>query len=224
MFWGEHHHDLFEGTERFFRPGYAAHLIPEWIPAMAGISRKLEAGAIVADIGCGHGASTLIMAQAYPNSQFYGFDNHAPSIIHARKEAFQAGLAGCVHFDIAGATNFPNAGGYDFITFFDCLHDLGDPAGSLMRARETLKPDGAVMIVEPMAAESVEGNLNPVGRVFAGASVLCCTPNAIASGQTALGTLASEAQLRKVALQAGFRHFRRVCQSPFNRVFEARPE
>lgn len=181
MFWGEHHHDLFEGTERFFKPGYSAHLIAEWIPSLDGIQKKLEKGALVADIGCGHGASTIIMAKAFPKSVFYGFDNHAPSIVHARKQAFQDGLAGRVHFDIAGATNFPNAGGYDFITFFDCLHDLGDPAGSLMRARETLKPEGSIMIVEPMAAETVEGNLNPIGRVYSGASVLCCTPNAIAS-------------------------------------------
>jgi hypothetical protein len=131
-------------------------------------------------------------------------------------------VANRAHFDIAGATNFPNAGGYDFITFFDCLHDLGDPAGSLMRARETMKPDGVVMVVEPMAAETVEGNLNPIGRVFSGASVLCCTPNAIASGQTALGTLASEAQLKKVALQAGFKRFRRAAETPLNRIFELR--
>jgi len=223
MFWGEHHHDLFEGTERFFRPGYAAHLISTWIPSLDGVQKKLEAGALVGDIGCGHGASTVIMAQAFPNSRFHGFDNHAPSIVRARKTAFQAGVASRVHFDIAGATNFPNAGGYDFIAFFDCLHDLGDPAGSLNRARETLKPDGVLMIVEPMAAEEVEGNLNPVGRVFSGASVLCCTPNAIASGQTALGTLATEAQLKKVARQAGFKRFRCTCKTPFNRVFEARP-
>lgn len=223
MFWGEHHHDLFEGTERFFRPGYAAHLVSTWIPSLEGVQAKLESGATVADIGCGHGASTVIMAQAYPNSQFYGFDNHAPSVVHARKVAYQASVANRVHFDIAGATNFPNAGGYDFITFFDCLHDLGDPAGSLMRARETMVADGVVMVVEPMAAETVEGNLNPVGRVYSGASVLCCTPNAIASGQTALGTLASEAQLRKVALQAGFKRFRRASETSFNRVFELRP-
>ncbi len=222
MFWGEHHHDLFEGTERFFRPGYAAHLVSDWIPALDGVQARMEAGAVVADIGCGHGASTIIMAQAFPNSQFYGFDNHAPSVIHARKAAFQASVANRTHFDIAGATSFPNAGGYDFITFFDCLHDLGDPAGSLMRAHETMKPDGVVMVVEPMASETIEGNLNPVGRVYSGASVLCCTPNAIASGQTALGTLASEAQLKKVALQAGFRNFRRASETHFNRVFELR--
>ncbi len=223
MFWGEHHHDLFEGTERFFRPGYAAHLVSSWIPALDGVQTKLKAGGLVADIGCGHGASTIIMAKAFPRSKFYGFDNHAPSIVHARSAAFQSGVASSVFFDIAGATNFPNAGGYDLIAFFDCLHDLGDPAGSLMRARETLSDDGVVMIVEPMAAETVEGNLNPIGRVYSGASVLCCTPNAIASGQTALGTLAKETDLRKVARQAGFSRFRKACEIPFNRVFEVRP-
>ncbi len=222
MFWGEHHHDLFDGTERFFRPGYAANLVQSWIPALEGVHRKLESGATIADVGCGHGASTVIMAQAYPNSRFFGFDNHAPSIVHARKAAFAAGVADRVTFDIAGATNFPNSG-YDFVTFFDCLHDLGDPIGSLRRARETLNQGGCVMIVEPMAAETVEGNLNPVGRVYAGASVLCCTPNAIASGQTALGTIASEEQLRKVAADAGLTKFRRATETVFNRVFEVRP-
>jgi SAM-dependent methyltransferase len=222
MFWGEHDDDLFEGTERFFRPGYAAHLISSWIPALEGVKAKLEAGAKVADIGCGHGASTLIMAQAFPNSRFFGFDNHAPSIIHARKAAFTAGVADRVTFDIAGATNFPGSG-YDLVAFFDCLHDLGEPTGSLKRALETLAPNGTTLIVEPMASEKVEGNFNPVGRVFSGASVLCCTPNAIASGQTALGTIATEEQLRMVVTSAGFTRFRRATETPFNRVFEARP-
>jgi SAM-dependent methyltransferase len=222
MFWGEHDHNLFEGTERFFRPGYVGNLIANWIPALSGVEKKLEAGAKVADIGCGHGASTVIMAQAYPKSRFYGFDNHAPSIVHARKAAFAAGVADRIHFDIAGATNFPG-GGYDLIAFFDCLHDLGDPVGSLARARQTLAPGGVVLIVEPMAAENVEGNFNPVGRVYSGASVLCCTPNAIASGQTALGTIATEKEFRRVANEAGFTNFRRATETPFNRVFEARP-
>lgn len=222
MFWGEHDHDLFEGTERFFRPGYAANLVSNWIPALDGVKAKLEKGAKVADVGCGHGASTIIMAKAYPNSRFHGFDNHAPSIIHARKAAFAAGVADRVTFDIAGATNFPGFG-YDLVAFFDCLHDLGEPVGSLKRSRETLAPDGTVLIVEPMAAENVEGNLNPVGRVYSGASVLCCTPNAIASGQTALGTIATEEQLRKVAREGGFTRFCRATETPFNRVFEARP-
>ncbi len=222
MFWGEHHPDLFEGTERFFKPGYAANLVDNWIPALNGVREKLQSGARVADVGCGHGASTIIMAQAFPNSQFWGFDNHAPSIVHARKAAFSAGVADRIRFDIAGATNFPGSG-YDLVAFFDCLHDLGDPTGSLRRARETLNPGGCVMIVEPMASDSVEGNFNPVGRVYAGASVLCCTPNAIASGQTALGTIATEPQLRAVAADAGLTRFRRATETPFNRVFEARP-
>jgi SAM-dependent methyltransferase len=222
MFWGEHHPDLFEGTERFFRPGYATHLVSGWIPSLQGVEEKLRQGATVADVGCGHGASTVIMAEAFPKSRFFGFDNHAPSIVRARESAFHAGVANRVTFDIAGATNFPNGDGYDLICFFDCLHDLGDPVASLARARQTLKAGGSVMVVEPMAAETVEGNLNPIGRVYAGASVLCCTPNAIASGQTALGTLATEKDLRKVAMQAGFRQFSRVSETPFNRVFEAR--
>jgi SAM-dependent methyltransferase len=224
MFWGEHDHDLFEGTERFFRPGYAAHLVSEWIPALDGMEEKLQRGAQVADVGCGHGASTLILSQAYPRSHFHGFDNHAPSIVHARQAAFAAGIADHVTFDIAGATNFPGVeGGYDLVAFFDCLHDLGDPVGSARRAFETLGPEGRVLIVEPQAAERPEGNFNPVGRVYSGASVLCCTPNAIASGQMALGTLATEKQLRDVLLKAGFRQFRKATETPFNRVFEARP-
>jgi SAM-dependent methyltransferase len=222
MFWGEHHADLFEGTERFFRPGYAANLVSSWIPSIQGLQEKLSAGANVADVGCGHGASTIIMAQAYPKSRFYGFDNHAPSIVHARKAAFAAGVADRVSFDIAGATNFPSSG-YDLVAFFDCLHDLGDPVGSLRRARETLNPGGVVMIVEPMASEDVQGNFNPVGRVYTGASVLCCTPNAIASGQMALGTVATEGQLRKVAAEAGLSRFQRSTETPLNRIFEARP-
>ena len=221
MFWGEHHNDVFEGTERFFRTGYAAHLTSSWIPALDGVQKKLEAGALVADLGCGYGASTIIMAEAFPNSRFFGFDNHAPSIVHARKRAFQAGVAFNTTFDIAGATSFPHTG-YDLITYFDCLHDLGDPKASLKHAGETLKQEGTIMIVEPMAAENVEGNSNPIGRIFSGTSVLCCTPNAIASGQTVQGTIATERQLRAVAEEAGFVRFRRVAETQFNRVFEVR--
>jgi SAM-dependent methyltransferase len=223
MFWGEHDHNLFEGTERFFRPGYAAHLVTEWIPALEGVKKKLDQGVVVADIGCGHGASTIIMAQAFPRSRYHGFDNHAPSVVHARRDAFSAGVADLVNFDIAGATNFPRMnGGYDLVAYFDCLHDLGDPVGSVRRAFETLAPDGTVLIVEPQASENVEGNFNPIGRVFSGASVLCCTPNAMASGQSALGTIATEKQLRDVVLAAGFKRFRKATETPFNRVFEAK--
>jgi len=223
MFWGEHDSDLFEGTERFFRPGYAAHLVGSWIPSLDGVKEKLERGAAVADIGCGHGASTIIMALAYPKSKFFGFDNHAPSINRAHRSAHEAGVADRVVFEIAGATNFPARSKYDFVAFFDCLHDFGDPIGAAKRAHETVAPDGTVMIVEPMAGETVQSNLNPVGRVFSGASVLCCTPNAIASGQTVLGTLATEEQLRNVVMAGGFTRFRRTTETPFNRVFEARP-
>ena len=222
MFWGEHDSDLFEGTERFFRPGYAAHLVGSWIPSLDGVKEKLERGATVADVGCGHGASTIIMALAYPKSKFFGFDNHAPSINRAHRSAHEAGVADRVVFEIAGATNFPGRSKYDFVTFFDCLHDFGDPIGAAKRAHETIGPDGTTMIVEPMAGETVQSNLNPVGRVFSGASVLCCTPNAIASGQTVLGTLATEEQLRKVVMAGGFTRFRRTTETPFNRVFEAR--
>ena len=222
MFWGEHDPDLFEGTERFFRPGYAAHLVGTWIPSLEGVKEKLERGATVADVGCGHGASTIIMALAYPKSKFFGFDNHAPSINRAHRSAHEAGVADRVVFEIAGSTNFPSRSKYDFVAFFDCLHDFGDPIGAAKRAHETLAPDGTVMIVEPMAGETVQSNLNPVGRVFSGASVLCCTPNAIASGQTVLGTLATEEQLRKVVMAGGFTRFRRTTETPFNRVFEAR--
>ena len=223
MFWGEHDPGLFEGTERFFRPGYTAHLVPEWIPALEGVQEKLARGAAVADVGCGHGASTIIMAQAFPRSRFYGFDNHAPSINRAHRLGHEAGVADRVIFEIAGSTTFPLRERYDLIAFFDCLHDFGDPMGAVQRAREALAVDGTVLIVEPMAGETVEANLNPVGRVYSGASVLCCTPNAIASGQTALGTLATEAALRDVVTQGGFTRFRRAAETPFNRVFEARP-
>jgi len=223
MFWGEHDASLFEGTERFFRPGYAAHLVAEWIPALEDVKEKLERGAAVADVGCGHGASTIIMAQAFPRSRFYGFDNHAPSINRAHRLGHEAGVADRVIFEIAGATTFPLRQRYDLIAFFDCLHDFGDPVGAIQRARESIAPDGTVLIVEPMAGEAVEENLNPVGRVYSGASVLCCTPNAMASGQTVLGTLAPEAALRDVVTKGGFTRFRRAAETPFNRVFEARP-
>lgn len=222
MFWGEHDHNLFHGTERFFKPGYIAHLTAHWIPALDGVEAKLKAGAKAADVGCGHGASTIIMAQAYPNSRFFGYDNHAPSIERARHAAREAGVEDRVEFHVAGSEDFPGEG-YDLIAFFDCFHDLGNPAGSAKRARETLSADGAVMIVEPMAGNAVEENLNPVGRVFSGASVLCCTPNALAYGGHALGTIAADAALQEMTTAGGLHRFRRVTETPFNRVFEARP-
>ncbi len=221
MCWGEHDPDLFEGTRRFFRSSYVGHLVSDWIPALDGVEAKLTAGAQVADIGCGHGASTIIMAQAFPNSRFVGFDNHAPSVEHAQADAAAAGLADRVTFTVAQATAFPGHD-YDLITFFDCLHDMGDPTGAARRACGALAPGGTAMIVEPMAGEQVAENFNPVGRIFSGASVLCCTPNAICAGGPALGTIATETALRDVVMAGGFRTFRRATETPFNRVFEAR--
>ncbi|MGH2617480.1 MAG: class I SAM-dependent methyltransferase [Thermomicrobiales bacterium] len=220
--WGEHDHGLFQGTERFFRPGYEANLVQSWIPALDGAQEKLAAGAIVADIGCGHGVHTLILAAAYPKSRFFGFDSHAPSILRARELAAEAGLADRAMFDVAGATDFPG-GDYDLIAYFDCLHDMGDPDGALRHARQALKPDGHVLIVEPMAGERDADNFNPVGRIYSAASVLICTPNALATGGEALGTIASERALREVAAAGGFKRFRRATETPFNRIFEARP-
>jgi SAM-dependent methyltransferase len=221
MQWGAHHSGLFRGCERFFRPGYLANLVEHWIPSLEGVQAKLEAGATVADVGCGHGASTLIMAQAFPKSRFFGFDDHAGSIERARDQAKAAGLDDRVFFEVAGATNFPG-GDYDLIAFFDCLHDMGDPAGALRHTRETLATGGTVLLVEPMAGETVEANFNPVGRIYSAASVLVCTPNAVATGPVALGTVATEHDLQGVAEQAGFTRFRRAMDTPFNRLFEVR--
>jgi SAM-dependent methyltransferase len=221
MPWGEHDHGLFEGTERFFKPGYVGNLVSNWLPALDGVVPRLQAGAKVADIGCGHGASTIIMAQAFPNSQFWGFDNHAPSIEDARKEAAEAGLSDRVHFEVAGATNFPGEG-YDLVAYFDCLHDLGDPVGAITHTKETLAQDGSVLLVEPMAGETLEDNLNPIGRIFSGVSVLVCSPNAIATGDTVLGTIATEKALGDVVRKGGLSRFSRVTETPFNRIFEAK--
>jgi SAM-dependent methyltransferase len=221
MLWGEHDPGLFDGTERFFRPGYEQNLVQSWIPALDGVQARLEAGALVADVGCGHGAPTIILAEAFPRSRFVGFDSHGPSIARAREAAHAAGVADRASFEVAAADAYPGvAGGFELIAFFDCLHDMGNPVGALRHAAETLAPDGAILLVEPMAGERVEDNLNPVGRVYSGASVLTCTPNALASGGQALGTLATEAQLRAIAAEAGLSYFRRATETPFNRVFE----
>jgi len=223
MLWSEHEAALFAGTERFFRPGYEQNLVPTWIPALDGVEPKLRTGATVADVGCGHGASTLILAQAYPQSRFIGFDNHEASILRARQAAADAGMAERVTFEVAGADAYPAPlGRYDLVAFFDSLHDMGDPVAAIRHAASTLTEDGTVLLVEPMAGERVEDNLNPVGRVFAGASVLICTPHAIAEGGTALGTIATEAALREVVIAGGLSRFRRATETPFNRVFEAR--
>src|SRR5258705_3166184 len=221
MLWGEHHPDLFIGTERFFRPGYSAHLIASWVPALTGIEEKLKAGGKVADVGCGHGASTIIMAKAYPNSQFWAFDNHVASIAHARETAEAAGVSDRVQFEVANAQNLPDRQ-YDMIAFFDCLHDMGDPIGACKRAAEVLAPDGSALIVEPMAGNTVEENFNPIGRTFTGASTLCCTSNSMALNGPALGAVATEEAIRNVVLAGGFSQFRRATGKPFNRIFEAR--
>jgi SAM-dependent methyltransferase len=221
--WHEHHHDLFAGTERFFRPGYAANLVSSWIPALDGVQAKLEAGARVADIGCGHGASTILMAEAFPNSEFVGFDYHERSIEHARRSASEAELGGRVSFEVAPAKQYPGQG-YDFVAMFDCLHDMGDPVGAAEHVLGTLDSDGTWMIVEPFANDRLEDNLNPVGRVYYGASTLVCTP---ASREQevglALGAQAGEARLRDVVISGGFTRFRRATETPFNLVLEARP-
>jgi SAM-dependent methyltransferase len=221
--WHEHHHDLFTGTERFFRPGYAANLVTSWIPALGGVHGKLQDGALVADVGCGHGASTILMAQAYPRSEFVGFDYHEASIEHARTAASQAGLDGRVTFEAANAKEYPGDG-YDLVTMFDCLHDMGDPVGAAAHVRRTLAADGTWMIVEPYAGDQLEDNLNPVGRVFYGASTLVCTPaSRDQEVGLALGAQAGEARLREVVTDGGFTRFRRATETPFNLVLEARP-
>jgi SAM-dependent methyltransferase len=221
--WHEHHHDLFAGTERFFRPGYAANLISSWIPALDGVQTKLEAGALVADVGCGHGASTILMAEAFPNSSFVGFDYHETSIEHARRVAWETGLDGRVSFEVAPAKEYPGDG-YDLVAMFDCLHDMGDPVGAAAHVLKTLDADGTWMIVEPYAGDRLEDNLNPVGRVFYGASTLVCTPaSRDQEVGLALGAQAGEARLRDVVTQGGFTRFRRATETPFNLVLEARP-
>lgn len=176
---------------------------------------------MVADVGCGHGASTIIMAKAYPNSRFFGFDNHEPSIEHARQAVMEAGVADRVSFEVAWASDFPHRS-YDMVAFFDCLHDMGDPVGAVKRAYQTLAPDGSVLIVEPMAGNSVEENFNPIGRTFSAASTLCCTANSLALGDPALGAVASEQALQDTVMAGSFKHFRRATETPFNRAFEAR--
>ncbi len=220
--WGEHHECLFCGTAKFFRPGYATHLVNEWIPALEGVSEKLTEGGKVADIGCGHGCSTTIMAQAFPNSEFTGFDYHEPSVHTARKLAKELGIEN-VSFEVASASNFPGEG-YDLVTVFDALHDMGDPAGASRHVLSTLKPDGSWMIVEPMAGDTLQENLSPVGRAFYCFSTMICTP-ASKSQEVglALGAQAGEKRLREVIQEGGFSHVRRATETPFNMILEARP-
>ncbi|MEV0613795.1 methyltransferase domain-containing protein [Nonomuraea sp. NPDC050404] len=221
--WHEHHTEVFSGCERFFRPGYTANLIDTWLPALDGVVDKLDAGARVADVGCGHGASTLLMARAHPKARFTGFDYHAGSIEQAWTRAARAEVSDRVAFEVSSAQSF--AGGpYDLVTTFDCLHDMGDPLGAARHVLDSLAPDGTWMIVEPNASDSLAGNLNPIGRAFYSFSTFLCVPNALSqSGGYALGAQAGEGQIRALATEAGFTRFRRIAENPFNLVYEARP-
>jgi SAM-dependent methyltransferase len=220
--WHEHDDQVFSGCEKFFRPGYLAHLVAEWIPALDGAQARLEAGARVADIGCGHGASTILMAQAFPASSFTGSDYHEGSIGEASKRAAEAGVADRVAFEVSGAQQFSGTG-YDLVTSFDCLHDMGDPLGAARHVRSSLAPEGAWLIVEPAAGDSVAENLNPVGRVYYNFSTLLCVPNALSQpGGYALGAQAGEQAIHQVCTDAGFTRFRRIGETPFNLVYEAR--
>ncbi len=221
--WHEHHHELFAGTERFFRPGYLANLVDSWLPALDGVVEKLTAGARVADIGCGHGASTILMAEAFPASEFVGSDYHEGSVAAARAAAQRRGVADRVSFEVASAKDF--AGGpFDLVCVFDALHDMGDPAGAARHVREQLGPDGTWMVVEPFAGDAVEENLNPVGRIFYGGSTMLCTPASLSQEVgLALGAQAGERRLTEVLNQGGFSRVRRAAETPFNIVLEARP-
>lgn len=221
--WHEHHHDLFTGTERFFRPGYVANLTTSWIPALDGVEAKLVAGASVADVGCGHGASTILLAEAYPASRIVGFDYHAESIEVARKRAAEAGVSDRVRFEVAGADEFPGTG-YDLVCIFDALHDMGDPEAAARHIRSALADDGTWLLVEPAAGDRVEDNLHLVGRIFYSASTMICTPASRSqAGAACLGAQAGDRRLQEVAATGGFTRFRRAAETPFNAVLEVRP-
>jgi 2-polyprenyl-3-methyl-5-hydroxy-6-metoxy-1,4-benzoquinol methylase len=220
--WHEHDAALFRGTERFFRPGYGMHLLSEWLPALDGVTAKLERGARVADVGCGHGVTTILMAKAFPRSTFTGFDYHQPSLDRAAAAAKEAGVSANLSFQRALAKDY--SGKFDLVAFFDCLHDMGDPVGISAHVRETLDPDGVWMIVEPFAHDRLEDNLNPFGRVFYAASTMICTPASRAQEVgLGLGTQAGEKRIREVVTAGGFSRFRRAAETPFNLVLEARP-
>jgi len=223
MGWHEHVDGVFHGCEKFFRPGYAANLVNSWIPALDGVKEKLEAGARVADVGCGKGASTILMAQAFPNSRFFGFDYHDKSIEAAQESARRNRLGDRVTFEVANAKNFPGRD-YDLVAVFDCLHDMGDPIGAAAHVRQSLARDGAWMIVEPFAHDELKDNLNPKGRMFYSFSTLLCTPCSRSQEVgLCLGAQAGETRIRDVVTAAGFEHFRRATETPFNIVYEARP-
>jgi SAM-dependent methyltransferase len=221
MEWGEHHQCLFHGTERFFRASYNANLLDSWLPALDGVVEKLKRGGRGADVGCGHGASTILMAKAFPNAEFIGYDYHSPSVEVARERA-QASNVRNARFEVADAVSYAERD-LDFIAFFDCLHDMADPVGAARHARQALKADGNCMIVEPFAGDKVEDNLNPIGRAFYGASSLVCVPVSLARNGPALGAQAGEKRLHDVVTSAGFSRFRRATETPFNMVLEARP-
>jgi len=221
--WHEHHQDVFVGVDAFYRPGYVAQLVPSWIPALDGVDAKLTAGARVADLGCGLGSSSLLIAEAYPHTTVVGSDYHAESIELARKKAAEAGVSDRVSFEVASAQTFGGTD-YDLVTMFDSLHDMGDPLGAARRVREALAPDGTWLLVEPFAADKVEDNFNPVGRLYYSGSTFLCVPNALSQpGGYALGAQAGEAAIRQVITDAGFTRFRRAAQTPFNLVYEIRP-
>ncbi len=221
--WHEHNHHVHDGCERFFRPGYNANLVESWLPALDGVVERLQQGAWVADVGCGHGASTIVMARAFPNSRFVGSDYHAGSIDTARSRAEEAGVSDRVHFEVEPAAAYSGED-YDLVTMFDCLHDMGDPVGAARHVLGTLAPDGTWMIVEPAAGDRVEDNLNPIGRAYYGFSTLLCTPASLSQDVgLALGAQAGEARLREVVTAGGFTRFRRADETPFNLVLEARP-
>jgi SAM-dependent methyltransferase len=223
MGWHEHADGVFHGCEKFFRPGYAANLVSSWIPALHDVKEKLDAGARAADVGCGKGASTLLMAKAFPNSRFFGFDYHDKSVEGARESAKRQGLADRVTFEVAKAKEFPGKE-YDFVAVFDCLHDMGDPVGAARHVRQSLHKDGTWMIVEPFAKDDLKDNLNPVGRVYYSFSTLLCTPCSRSQEVgLCLGAQAGEARIREVVSAAGFSRFRRAAETPFNLVYEARP-
>jgi SAM-dependent methyltransferase len=221
--WHEHHHDLWHGTERAFAANYRTYLVSSWLPALDGVVEKLERGATVADVGCGHGISSVLMAQAFPASRFAGFDYHAESIATARERAAAAGVQDRVTFEVAGAEGYP-ATGYDVIAFFDSMHDLGDPLAAARHAREALADDGTCFLIEPVAGDRIEDNLNPVGRIYYGFSTLLCTPGSLSQpGAAGLGTQAGEARLREILLAGGFSSVRRAAETAFHMVIEARP-
>jgi 2-polyprenyl-3-methyl-5-hydroxy-6-metoxy-1,4-benzoquinol methylase len=221
--WGEHHRCCFCGTDRFFRPGYAANLVETWLPALDGVEAKLRSGAKVADIGCGHGSSTVLMAQAFPNATFFGFDFHAPSIEAAQAKAAAAGVTANTRFATVGAKDYTEQG-FDLVCIFDALHDMGDPVGAARHVRDSLAPDGTLMLVEPLAGDRLADNLHPLGQIFYSASTLVCTPASRAQEVgLALGAQAGERRLKGVLQEAGFTRVRRATETPMNMVLEARP-